>query len=151
MTQYTSGGAVFFFPEGSMWGVDNDTYAFGKVAGLKSSVAFGDWAYNSNGDPTAKPLTIYGFQNSAITPAGSAFEAICSEDFGINVDFVASVAQPVPAPLSYAIIENQFAEADGTTLGLVIHQTNSTLTCIGDTVNNKWDLVSYTGDITFEP
>lgn len=151
LTQYSSGGAVFFFPEGSMWGVDNATYAYGKVVGLKSSVAFGDWAYNANASPTAKPLTIYGFQNSAITPAGSAFEAICSEDFGINIDFVASAEQPVPAPLSYAIIENQYAEADGTTLGLVIHQTNATLTCIGDIVNNKWDLVSYTGDITFEP
>jgi len=151
MTQYKSGGAVFLFPQGSMYGCDNDTYGFGNVASAtKSKSAVADWAYNSNGDPTAKPLTINGFQNN-LTSAGYAFEAVCSEDFGIDVVFTASVAQPVPAPLSYAIIENQFAEADGTTLGLVIHQLNSTFTCIGDTVNNKWDLVGYTGDITFEP
>ena len=154
MGYYANLGGVFS-TAGEIYGCDNDTFSFKRVSTKSTGRAVVDWYYNANADPTAKPLTIFGFCNFGYSayPAqgGTSFSAVCSEDFGINVNFVASVAQPTPAPLSYAIIENQFAEADGETLGLVIHQTNSTFTCIGDTVSNKWDLVGYTGDITFEP
>lgn len=151
---YSNVGGGVLSALGEIYGCDNDTYAFKRVSTSSNGKAVVEWYYNSNADPTAKPLTIFGFDNFTFTtsvPSGVSFSAVCSEDFGINVNFVASVEQPIPAPLSYAIIENQFAEADGETLGLVIHQTNATFTCIGDTVGNKWDLVGYTGDITFEP
>jgi hypothetical protein len=151
---YSNLGGGIFSTAGELYGCDNDTYSFKRISTSSTGKAFVEWYYNANADPTAKPLTIFGFDNFQFTtsvPSGVSFSAVCSEDFGINVNFVASVEQPVPAPLSYAIIENQFAEADGETLGLVIHQTNSTFTCIGDTVSNKWDLIGYTGDITFEP